>query len=46
MTVDLSFYDVPWYMEWTEGNDSDSCLRKTMVRVRHSLLHSPKQPHT
>ena len=28
MTVDLSFYDVPWYMEWTEGNDSDSCFEE------------------
>ena len=28
MTVDLSFYDVPWYMEWTAGNDGDSCFEE------------------
>jgi cysteine-rich repeat protein len=24
--VDLSFYDVPWYTEWTTGTDADSCF--------------------
>ena len=26
MTVDLSFYDVPWYWEMTTGTDTDSCF--------------------
>ncbi|MBX2796070.1 MAG: hypothetical protein KTR31_00335 [Myxococcales bacterium] len=26
MTVDLSFYDVPWYREITSGTDADSCF--------------------
>ncbi|MEM6926365.1 MAG: MopE-related protein [Myxococcota bacterium] len=25
-TVDLSFYDVPWYLEITNGGDADSCF--------------------
>ncbi|MGE0786037.1 MAG: fibrinogen-like YCDxxxxGGGW domain-containing protein [Sandaracinaceae bacterium] len=25
-TVDLSFYDVGWYMEWTTGTDAQSCF--------------------
>jgi hypothetical protein len=28
MTVDLTFYDVPWYMEWTAGNDTQSCFEE------------------
>ncbi len=28
MNVDLSFYDVNWYMEWTAGNDSNSCFEE------------------
>jgi hypothetical protein len=26
MTVDLSFYDMPWYTEWTTGTDAQSCF--------------------
>ena len=26
MTVDLSFYDVPWYMSVTTGSDANSCF--------------------
>jgi len=26
LTVDLSFYDNPWYMDFTVGNDVDSCF--------------------
>ncbi len=25
-TVDLSFYDVGWYQEWTTGTDAESCF--------------------
>ncbi len=28
MTVDLSFYDIHWYREITEGSDSDSCFNE------------------
>ncbi len=27
-TVDLSFYDVIWYGEWTSGADADSCFEE------------------
>lgn len=26
MDVDLSFYEVPWYLEFTTGTDADSCF--------------------
>ena len=28
MTVDLSFYNVDWYREWTTGADGDSCFEE------------------
>ena len=28
MRVDLSFYDVGWYREWTTGRDEDSCFNE------------------
>jgi hypothetical protein len=29
MTVDLSFYDVDWYTEFTRGSDADSCFSES-----------------
>jgi hypothetical protein len=29
MTVDLSVYDVNWYMEWTTGTDAQSCFSES-----------------
>jgi hypothetical protein len=29
MDVDLSFYDVPWYTEFTTGSDADSCFSES-----------------
>lgn len=29
MTVDLSFFDVPWYDEFTTGTDADSCFSES-----------------
>ena len=44
MTVDLSFYDVDWYREWTVGSDAESCFEEANGQGA-TLPHtrSPKQ---